>query len=129
MDSQIFATHPAGTHRAKDVEDKTVRPSSGLNDIDFNLDFFMENGVNSPFEYENRSIMYNSNSIAGHSAGGQPVREKYIGVPRLPRPMVQSLHKQEIDLIIKSLLETFSDNADNRDHNTCLGIGVIFFSY
>ena len=38
--------------------------------------------------------------------------------------MVQSLHKQEIDLIIKSLLETFSDNADNRDHNTCLGIGV-----
>ena len=126
LDSQIFCNSPGrnDSNRAKDVEDKTVRPSSGLNDIDFNLDFFMENGVNSPFEYENRSIMYNSNSIAGHSAGGQPVREKYIGVPRLPRPMVQSLHKQEIDRIIKSLLETLSDNLDDKANNTSFGIGV-----
>ena len=109
LDSQIFCNSPGrnDSNRAKDVEDKTVRPSSGLNDTDFNLDFFMENGVNSPFEYENRSIMYNSNSIAGHSAGGQPVREKYIGVPRLPRPMVQSLHKQKIDRIIKSFWKHF----------------------
>ena len=94
-------------------------PASNTNNNEnvFNFDF-LSGGEDLPFDYDDNEELSLSNNNNNRNRNNQDSISTIIGVPRLPLPLVNVLHKKEIEYAVKSLIDT-NDNSTSTH-----GIGI-----